>query len=127
MQPFIDYYKVLGLEPGASSEHIKTAFRQQSKQCHPDVNKSEEARARFIDITNAHTILSDPVRRRALDLSGVSRSLQASDRDAIVRIYTAESFEVRQRSAVQSDKEAVDYAWFGSVIASRMQTIQGML
>jgi len=31
-----DYYETLGVQRGASDADIKTAFRKQAKQCHPD-------------------------------------------------------------------------------------------
>ena len=35
---FTDYYKVLGLEKGASEAEIKKAFRSLARQFHPDAN-----------------------------------------------------------------------------------------
>ena len=37
---FKDYYKILGIDSvKVSSEEIKTAYRNQAKKFHPDINK----------------------------------------------------------------------------------------
>lgn len=33
---FIDYYKLLGVEPDATNEQLRKAYRQASLKCHPD-------------------------------------------------------------------------------------------
>ena len=33
-----DPYRVLGLEPGASDDEVKAAYRKLAKKYHPDVN-----------------------------------------------------------------------------------------
>jgi len=38
-----DYYKVLGVEKGASDAEVKKAFYQKAKQYHPDSNKVRRA------------------------------------------------------------------------------------
>jgi hypothetical protein len=40
------YYQTLGLNPGASSEEIKEAFRRLAKQYHPDLAQTQEERTR---------------------------------------------------------------------------------
>ena len=55
--PAIDPYAVLGLWPGASQEQIKRAYRRAAKKCHPDVNKSAEARGQFLRLQMAYEAL----------------------------------------------------------------------
>lgn len=54
-----DYLQILGLTPGASRQDIKTAYRRLAKKYHPDINKSEEARYKFIKVTEAYKFLTD--------------------------------------------------------------------
>lgn len=65
--PFEDksrYYTVLGVQPGASKEEIKRAFREQAKKHHPDkfANESQEIRdyheKKFKEINEAYEKLA---------------------------------------------------------------------
>jgi COMPASS component SWD3 len=56
------YYKILGLEPGASSEAVKQAYRALAKQWHPDSiidnpALKQQAEERFKQISEAYEIL----------------------------------------------------------------------
>lgn len=66
---FKDYYKILGLPNNkVSMAQIKTAYREQAKKHHPDVNiansRNEE---RFKDINEAYRVLSDNISKRKYD------------------------------------------------------------
>ena len=57
---FKDYYKILGLENNkVNMEEIKTAFREQAKKYHPDVNNGSFSEERFKDINEAYRVLSN--------------------------------------------------------------------
>lgn len=61
------FYEVLGVVPTASPEDIRTAYRNESKKWHPDVNPDVDATARMALINEAFFVLSDPVRRFEYD------------------------------------------------------------
>ncbi len=65
-----DYYGVLGLAPGASDNEIKRAYRRLARDLHPDVNPDAGAKERFQEVSRAYQALSDPEKRRIVDLGG---------------------------------------------------------
>ncbi|PSC69400.1 Pleiotropic drug resistance 1 [Micractinium conductrix] len=52
-RPYTDPFEVLGLPPSASNEEVKRAFRALALRCHPDVDRSPQAAARFTAIKRA--------------------------------------------------------------------------
>ena len=66
---FKDYYKILGLETNkVSNEEIKTAFREQAKKYHPDLNEGDsKAEERFKDINEAYKVLLNSSSKRKYD------------------------------------------------------------
>jgi curved DNA-binding protein len=67
MATFKDYYKIMGLEPGASADDVRRAYRTLARKLHPDVNKAPDAMKRFTDLGEAYEALSDPEKRNAYD------------------------------------------------------------
>jgi DnaJ family protein C protein 7 len=79
-----DYYKILGITKSASDSDIKKAYRKMALLYHPDKQSKltdEErlvAEAKFKEIGEAYTILSDPRKKQmfdsGMDIDGSSAS-----------------------------------------------------
>ncbi len=72
-----DHYRTLGVSPKAKIGDIKKAYRDLAKQFHPDKNPDNKfAEARFLEIHEAYSVLSDDDSRAFYDnerwLSGIS-------------------------------------------------------
>src|SRR5215213_7661990 len=68
---YIDYYKILGVDKGASTEDIKKAYRKLARKYHPDVNpNNKEAHKKFQEVNEANEVLSDPEKRKKYDQYG---------------------------------------------------------
>ena len=66
---FKNYYKILGLDTNkVNPDEIKTAFREQAKKYHPDVNGgNSRIEERFKDINEAYKVLSNGATKRKYD------------------------------------------------------------
>lgn len=66
-----DYYKILGVPKSADSKEIKKAYRQKTKEYHPDKYRgdlsAEEVESKMADINEAYEILSDDEARGKYD------------------------------------------------------------
>ncbi|KAI9333350.1 Sec63 Brl domain-containing protein [Zopfochytrium polystomum] len=75
-----DPYTILGVDPAAGQAEIKAAFRKLSLRYHPDKvpeSEKEEAAAIFIEISKAHTVLTDDEARKTFDEFGHPDGKQA--------------------------------------------------
>ena len=68
-----DYYEVLGCVKTADGKVLKSAYRKLAMEFHPDRNPDKpEAEAKFKEINEAYSILSDEQKRAAYDRMGHS-------------------------------------------------------
>lgn len=63
-----NYYDLLGVGKSASQDEIKKAFRKLAHQHHPDKSGGNEAK--FKEINEAYSVLSDPAKRAQYDQFG---------------------------------------------------------
>jgi molecular chaperone DnaJ len=63
-----DFYKVLGVAKDASDSEIKKVYRKLARQYHPDSNPGDaKAEAKFKEISEAFSVLSDAEQRKEYD------------------------------------------------------------
>ncbi|MEY4000757.1 MAG: hypothetical protein RLZZ626_1112 [Actinomycetota bacterium] len=63
-----DFYKILGVSKDVSDAELKKVYRKLSRQHHPDVNPGDAAaEAKFKEISEAYSVLSDPEQRKEYD------------------------------------------------------------
>jgi curved DNA-binding protein CbpA len=63
-----NHYEVLGVPPTASTDQIKTKYRELARKFHPDVVKDKALGQKvFTQINQAYRILADPERRAQYD------------------------------------------------------------
>jgi curved DNA-binding protein len=68
---FVDYYKILGINKGATTKDIKAAYRKLARKFHPDLNPNDkDAKKNFQQINEANEVLSDPEKRKKYDQYG---------------------------------------------------------
>ncbi len=62
-----DYYAELNLDPAATIQEIRQAYRDLARQFHPDISTAPDAGERFLRIQQAYEILGDEEKRAAYD------------------------------------------------------------
>ena len=59
-----DFYDILEVGRGASTEELKKAYRKRARELHPDANPGDAtAENKFKELSRAYEVLSDPQRR----------------------------------------------------------------
>ena len=93
-----DPYRLLGIEPGATAEEVRAAFRRKVRENHPDTATEEPEGGDVQDIIEAYRLLIDPdsrarhdsdTRRRQQGVGG--RNVRVTHRDTSRRGSSAGS------------------------------------
>lgn len=88
---FKNYYDTLGVQPTATQDEIKQAYRKLSIKFHPDKNNGDSfLEEMFKSINEANEILSDPKKRKEYDstLESINTSFSKSYQDS----YNSEQY-----------------------------------
>jgi DnaJ-class molecular chaperone len=111
-----DYYAILGVSPSETPEGIRAAYRRAVQRTHPD-HAGPEGAAAFQEVVEAHSVLSDPERRRAYDESLRRAARRQSSLDAYAAAV-ARAFEPTNSSQVAVEITlAPEEALFGGVLS----------
>jgi len=65
-----DFYRILGVNRNASTKEIKSAFRTQAKQYHPDANPGKDTTEQFQEVNRAYEVLKNPELKKKYDMFG---------------------------------------------------------
>uniref|UniRef100_A0A0B7AY96 J domain-containing protein n=1 Tax=Arion vulgaris TaxID=1028688 RepID=A0A0B7AY96_9EUPU len=91
----VTHYDILGITKEATSEDIRAAFIKKSKECHPDINRTDpNNHKKFVLVNEAYSVLNKPLSR--------------SDYDASI---TYPHHRTYQQSMSQSSRPYGNYSW----------------
>lgn len=113
-----DYYKIMGVNQGASEKEIKTAYRKLARKYHPDISKEPSAEERFKEMGEAYEVLKDPAKRTQYDQDIKNREFNQRQR-------TQQSAEHTERSN-QSHGGQFDSDFFESLFGHARHQQQPM-
>merc|ERR1711974_328080 len=84
----VEYYQVLEIPPNATLTEVREAYYRKVKDCHPDINPSEEAKKQFASVQEAYKTLSNVDRRigydRSVESDVTSKSATKEEQEARV-------------------------------------------
>jgi hypothetical protein len=108
-----DCYHLLRIQPGASLDEIKQAFRARAKQLHPDRNIETDAHEQFIRLHEAYEMLC---RRVMTDVeepeSGYEKHMERARRSAAA--YARMKYEQYERETEMYHNSP--YAWIFKIL-----------
>ncbi len=116
-----DYYSLLGIDKKASKEDIKKAFRKLAHQYHPDKKGGDEAK--FKEVSEAYSILSDDKKRAEYDAYG--RVFTGSGAQSTGGGSGFDGFDFSQFAGANGAEFDVDlndiFSGFGDIFGGRRQ------
>ena len=99
-----NYYEVLNVSSGATSEDIKKAYRVLVKQYHPDRNQGDpNTEEKMAEINRAYDTLSDPQQKLLYDQSILAEQMRIIREENERKKKEAQTFQNQRRHVAQRD------------------------
>ncbi|XP_011637350.1 dnaJ homolog subfamily C member 16 [Pogonomyrmex barbatus] len=124
-----DPYKILGVSRHATMQDIRKAYKHLVKEWHPDKTDHPMAEDKFVEITKAYELLTDPERRRKFDNHGITEEgipRQRRDNshfnvlDPMEELFTGNfKFHYQSRDITLFHKMSITYRSFENVIVPK--------
>eukprot|EP00292_Cryptomonas_paramecium_P011804 CAMPEP_0113693324 /NCGR_PEP_ID=MMETSP0038_2-20120614/19597_1 /TAXON_ID=2898 /ORGANISM="Cryptomonas paramecium" /LENGTH=296 /DNA_ID=CAMNT_0000615375 /DNA_START=226 /DNA_END=1115 /DNA_ORIENTATION=- /assembly_acc=CAM_ASM_000170 len=120
-----DYYSILGIKHTADDKEIKKAYKRLAIRTHPDINNQSDAKAAFLLINEAYSVLSDSDQRRRYDRTYRPHQSYQSSRDTGERrsstAFDFESYWNQFRSKDERPKDIDDS--FGKIFSDLLSGV----
>lgn len=102
----VEYYQALEIPPNATLTEVREAYFRKVKDCHPDINPSEEAKKQFASVQEAYKTLSNVDKRIGYDRTIVnSKSASVKSKEGFeVPPETKEEQEARVAKKVEDQE-----------------------
>lgn len=114
------YYQILGVEPDATPEQIKTEYRKLALKLHPDKNRDNpDATQKFQELAEAYEVLMDAEKRQSYDSNSdfilrafAEGSSGDDERDSFLSVPSSRTFWCLMVEAAMNDegKTIIAYA-----------------
>lgn len=102
-----DYHSILEISTDSTNADIRKAYRRLAKKYHPDINKSENAHERFIEISEAYEILINQKQKKEKYTNVTSETQSYTDYQAseeFERFRQEVREKARQRAKMRYDE-----------------------
>jgi len=106
----MNHYATIGVPQDATPEEIKKAYRERSKELHPDANNGDDKG--FAELAKAYEVLSDQERRKKYDETGddseKNDEAQVSSIITTLTIVFLDHEDVKTKSLTEFIKKAIN-------------------